>query len=521
MEEFEPLSARKRSRKAAAGWTLIFSYSQVAYAIIGGIFLVPLYLRFIPLELYGAWLATGNILSWLTVVDPGISTVIMQRVGRAYGSEALPDLVGYVKAGAILTGGITLIFLLFGVFVAGWVPAWIGFADNPMAKDLSHAFLLAVVGTSFTFFSYAFSAASLGILGSVGPGMVTLISNFGSLLLTTVLLFAGYGVFAIAWALVFRGVFTSLGYAGYLYYRLRGEQIELRGSTPKLKEMLGLLSFTSLSRLGGVFARHMDAFLLARFLGPEIVPVFVLTRRGMNIFEVLLIRPANAMSASLSHLSGEAAREKVCTVVLRILRLNIWLLTLAGAGFLIFNESFIRLWVGADLYAGATVSAILCVVMVGRVLFSTMNVICQALGDIKNTSLAVFAHSLTTILCLFIGVKYFGLIGAAAAPLIGYSLIYIWYFPRAMRRVAGLTSADGLALVKEAGLVVAVASVVGLLFAAVSPQSWNSFGAFVIVFAAVFAVSLIFLSKSARSELHCFKGAILSRLGPRLPRNVL
>ena len=90
-----------------------------------------------------------------------------------------------------------------------------------------------------------------------------------------------------------------------------------------------------------------------------------------------------------------------------------------------------------------------------------------------------------------------------------------------MRRVAGLTSADGLALVKEAGLVVAVASVVGLLFAAVSPQSWNSFGAFVIVFAAVFAVSLIFLSKSARSELHCFKGAILSRLGPRLPRNVL
>ena len=49
--------------------------------------MVPLYLKYIPVELYGAWLATGNIVNWLLVVDPGISTVVMQRVGKSYGAD--------------------------------------------------------------------------------------------------------------------------------------------------------------------------------------------------------------------------------------------------------------------------------------------------------------------------------------------------------------------------------------------------------------------------------------------------
>lgn len=50
------------SRKKAAVWHLVFSYLTVAYGIASGLMLIPIYLRFLAFELYGALLTAGNIL---------------------------------------------------------------------------------------------------------------------------------------------------------------------------------------------------------------------------------------------------------------------------------------------------------------------------------------------------------------------------------------------------------------------------------------------------------------------------
>ena len=55
--------------------------------MITGIIMVPLYLRFIPFEVYGAWLASGNMLAWLSTIDPGLTLVLQQRIAAAYGNQ--------------------------------------------------------------------------------------------------------------------------------------------------------------------------------------------------------------------------------------------------------------------------------------------------------------------------------------------------------------------------------------------------------------------------------------------------
>jgi hypothetical protein len=80
---------RRVSRKKSTFWNLVFSYSTILYGICSGLLLVPLYLEHIPIDLYGAWLASGNVLTWLTVIDPGISTVVTQRVGKSFGANKL------------------------------------------------------------------------------------------------------------------------------------------------------------------------------------------------------------------------------------------------------------------------------------------------------------------------------------------------------------------------------------------------------------------------------------------------
>jgi len=52
--------------------------------IITGIFMVPLYLKFIDLNIYGYWIAISGIISFLSLVDPGIGTVVQQKISEAY-----------------------------------------------------------------------------------------------------------------------------------------------------------------------------------------------------------------------------------------------------------------------------------------------------------------------------------------------------------------------------------------------------------------------------------------------------
>ena len=83
----EPSALPAVSRRRTTLLNLFFSYASMGLVLVQGIVLVPLYVAKVPLALYGAWLATGNVLTWLEMVDPGTGDVIRQRVARLYGAN--------------------------------------------------------------------------------------------------------------------------------------------------------------------------------------------------------------------------------------------------------------------------------------------------------------------------------------------------------------------------------------------------------------------------------------------------
>mgnify|MGYP003100149233 FL=1 len=93
-----------KDKKNVVKWNFVFYLLEFLYTILVGIILVPLYLKYIPKDLYGFWLATGNILSILTLINPGFSDVIQQKVAYCYG------LHDYKKIGLYTVSGICLTF---------------------------------------------------------------------------------------------------------------------------------------------------------------------------------------------------------------------------------------------------------------------------------------------------------------------------------------------------------------------------------------------------------------------------
>ena len=74
------------SRRRAAKINLILGYGRYTVGIFNQLVLVPLYLRFIGIAVYGSWLASGNVVALLSVLDIGFNLIVTQRLATAFGA---------------------------------------------------------------------------------------------------------------------------------------------------------------------------------------------------------------------------------------------------------------------------------------------------------------------------------------------------------------------------------------------------------------------------------------------------
>src|SRR5579872_6711385 len=74
------------SRRRAAKINLTVGYARYVVVIVNQLILVPLYLKFMTIGAYGSWLASGNVVTLLNVLDIGFSLVVTQRLATAFGA---------------------------------------------------------------------------------------------------------------------------------------------------------------------------------------------------------------------------------------------------------------------------------------------------------------------------------------------------------------------------------------------------------------------------------------------------
>jgi O-antigen/teichoic acid export membrane protein len=503
-----------RNRRRTTIWNLFFHYFSVTYAIVSGILLVPLYLKFISLDLYGAWLATSAIVTWIAVVDPGLSNVLMQRVSSAYGRSDHRAVSGLITNGVLLSSVFALLILLVGLVAEPLAFAILKLPETVDLSSLKAAFVSAVVGVALMNLSYGVTSINQGLQSSLGIGLISAATMLSSIALTVWLLFAGYGVLALPLALVFRGVGLCVGNAGYLIWRLRAERVPVRLSFSGFRDLVTLLSYTFWGRMIGGVANNLDAVVIARLLGPEAAPVLLLTRRGVDLSRVFLERPATAFMPAISNLfaGGEIARTQ--SILVRLLRMIFWLTGLAAVGFLTLNESFVQLWVGGTLFAGSAVNLIIVLGLVASTLTVTLSNLCLALGNIKGNSLALLAQSLITIPLMILGGWAFGMPGVALAPTMAILCISSWYYPRTLAGLLRFHWVEFRSLFREIAQVAMAALMAGGSLMWLDPHTWASFIVDVLILTSVYGCLLFVFSKEFRAETT----ALLSRIDASMRR---
>jgi O-antigen/teichoic acid export membrane protein len=454
-------------------------------------------------ETYGAWLASGNILVWITAVDPGLTAVIEQRVASACGAKDHRGTRILLSAGLLITIVIALGVLGIGLALSPIVPSLIQLSASVDPFLIESAFRIAVIGSSLLIFSYGLSGMSRGLQGTFESGVATVLNKLLSIAVVVYLLYDGFGLMALPWGKVVGGSVLTVGNASYIAWRMiDDERIALTTvSGHKIWRLAKLMGYNFFGRAGNIIANNVDSFIIGRYIGSDVVPMYRLTKKAPDLAEMFINRITVSFIPATSHIAGEGRTDRARAVLLRLLRFIMWSLALSLGGMVALNDDFVRLWVGPELFGGNLLNGLICGLLLILILTKGLSNLCYALGNIKGNSVASGIQSILYVGAAWIGAVYGDLVGLVVAVMLSNGLVALWYYPFVFAKLLSISKEDVQSLLVEVAKTVTVTAVVVGAFSFVVPNGWMQFVATAAAFAVVQGLGLTVVSAHLRSEL--------------------
>jgi len=406
-----------RARKAVIG--AAFVYVQYALAIVSGIILVPMTLKFIGARNWGLWLAGVEVLNYGGMLDLGVLGVLPWLFAEAHGRGDRVAMRRLVSHGLWL--GMLVSLVVFAFMTVAWrvlpsklflTPADVAVVGPPLAMMIVLSTIYSPLGV---FRAVLDSQQDVAFVGTVA-----ILRGLLGVVLTVVLLLEGYGLYALALASAVPSFLMLVTFA----VRARIVAPDLRPSfvRPTRDELRPLITNGVGSWLSDIGWQMLNAStgIVITYLGnPGWVAVYACTSKlggmSMNLAWVL----PDSGHIGLAQLFGERQPAKrLREVVGMMLQLHLLFAGTAAIGLLMFNPSFVTRWVGITMFYGVRLNVLLAV---GIVLFSFVHGLITSaavLGNRLRVGVVILVNGvLQAALAVFLGHRL-GLIGVALASVV-------------------------------------------------------------------------------------------------------
>jgi len=437
------------SRKKTTLWNLFYLYVNNIISIVRGILIIPLYLAFIDTELYGAWLATGNILMWLTLFDPGVGDVAIQKLSFSFAKKNIFELRNQVSSSIIISLIISLIACVAGWILSFYLDAIVGISDNIDKANLLIAFNISILSTVVTLFSFSLSGCLIGFQRTKEVGVIRNVTAVIGIFVNVYFLFNDYRLISIALGGFVASLLAVIFYAYILLKVIKKENIGFGFDLKFFKEYNKIFTFTFIGKLFGTFAQNIDLILVSRFIGLHEVTILELTRRPIRIIRGIINSPSIALLPTISNLYGEGDTIKLTTIITKTLKLFLFGLIIICGGIIAFNEQLINLWVGNKFFIGGLLNTVIALTFLTTAFSYVVANMTFSLGKIKTNSIFEIIKNVFSLILLVLLGKCFGLWGIVFASLIASVFSELWFYPLLLDRIIMLNRLKTIQGIKE------------------------------------------------------------------------
>ncbi len=493
------------SRKVQSLINLFWLYFGVILVIVQGFILPPLYVKFITPSLYGAWLATGNVLGWIGMVDPGISRILQQRTAHTFG-RGETDTLGSVIGTGLFLG---TLFALLPLFVFPFSGSIVGWLVHSKAEhtELTTAFNWALISMSLMIATFQPAAANLGLQRSSASGISYTTASALGIVVTYCMLQGGFGLVSLPVGLSARAVLmlvlNSLWMGDWCRKNLRGKVVI---NKDELRKYSALSTLTFIERIVTALLTQSDLVITARFISNETAVAYSMTGRAFEPIRLLSERMLPAFLPGLAHLSGEGNRERLQEIVARLIGVVSFVISVGAACVVAMNFAFVQLWVGKEYFFGERMTILFAMLAVCNILFSALAETTFAVGGVGPIEIMRVVEGVVRIVLQVVLFKLYGIIGIPLAGCIGMVLVSGYALPGISAQKLGINRRTQYWIVAENFLRCFVLMICGVITFLVLSQTirvwtWLRFAGCSVVVGIVFTAIGLAISPGPRREL--------------------
>lgn len=421
-------------------WNLIFQYGYVITNIINSIILLPLYLKGIDPDTLGIWLATGNILAWMTLADPGVGDVLQQKIAELRGKKMF-DEIGKTIGSGFMASALILIFSIIVGFIFFFLIGAIINKDVSQYPNLQMALALSIIATGMSLVSFSMSGINQGMHNSAQVAIASLLANGVFLLVNVLLLYFNFGVISIAFANLCRALFINIYNMAAMRNLLKRENLQVAFGLNHFKSFIKIFSFTSLSRIVGGFSSSIDMIILARFVPPGMLTIYEINKRPIVLSQSLVGRHSVALMPLLSHAKGTGDTTGINNLIAKQFKFYSYAALFISFAFCLVYHDLITVWTGSGKYAGDTIMYLLVANFFFFLIGYFMANMGYALGDIKRNSIVNITKGLMLGFLLFFVARRYGITGTLVASLSVVLVTDFTYFTYRLYKIGYLQTA--------------------------------------------------------------------------------
>jgi O-antigen/teichoic acid export membrane protein len=386
---------------------------------------------------YGAWLVLTRTITYMSPAGGRPTqalkwTIANQQASTDYHEKRL-------QVGSAVT--VWFLFLpilsLLGAVVTWYIPIWL---NTPLEYISSVRWAAALLVADLIATNLAEIPQSVlrgENLGYKRMGLTTIFVLLGGVLMATALLL-NKGLVGVAFAELATTIIT-----GFLFFRLARTYVHWFGIARPLmstvRKFLGLSWWYLAWNLVLQLLKAGDIILLGIFGSAELVTQYSLTRYIPETVIGIIAIVVFGITPGLGGIIGKGEFEKANRVRNEIMSITWFIVTVLGSTMLLWNQSFVNLWVGEEYYAGRLTNLLMMFMISQFVLIRNDANIIDLTLDLKHKVLIglVSAGLSAGLSVILIGYLNMGINGMTLGFIAGQSILSIGY-PMMVGRFLGV-----------------------------------------------------------------------------------
>ena len=375
--------------------------------------------------LFGVWNVLGQFTSYTNIADIKVTQVLKWAIAKDRDTTSEETLREYVTATFLLLMLILPFILMLGAVVVWFAPQITGVGEefvNTVRITAGLLVLALVVNKVFDIFESVLRGMNLSFKRIGVRAAVTIIGG----ILQIAVIFLGFGLIGLALVQVF--IMLSMGITIYVIMK---KHVPWFGWGE-----VNLKRTVSFSKISGWFVGstgtqilllNTDKVLLGYLAGPMLVTQYVITKYLANAVHGGVRNIIQGVFPGIGKLYGNRQHDKLLEARKHVMLFTWQFSVVIGAVIILFNESFISLWIGEDEYAGQFVNFLILLSVVQYLFVQNDGVIIDTTLELSQKVYMGLIASIISIALMSILIPRYEIIGLCISLIIGRAVISLGY----------------------------------------------------------------------------------------------